>query len=203
MSIPEICYKDYRLETETVAPALTGFQGIKSCILFFFFWSGLREPISCSLLGGVIKYQNRGYKITRLCPSLCYFDTPFPPSSLPARRHSRGVHYSTPLHSDPLDPLAPLDPIAPFHSTPLGSKSDSDSESVISSATLLFAPSNYMPDCSHHLQEILATGRQVERSQRSIIGCVAIYCASVFCLLVTDFLIHSKPASPIASSNGG
>ena len=37
---------------------------------FFFLWAGLREPISCSLLGSVIPTHNRGYKVTRLCPSL-------------------------------------------------------------------------------------------------------------------------------------
>ena len=34
---------------------------------FFFFWSSLRDPIACSLLGGGILTQNSGYKITRLC----------------------------------------------------------------------------------------------------------------------------------------
>ena len=38
--------------------------------LFFilFFWSGLSDPIACSLLGGGITTQNSGYKVTRLCP---------------------------------------------------------------------------------------------------------------------------------------
>ena len=35
----------------------------------FLFWSGLRDPIACSLLGGGIPNQNSGYKSTRLCPS--------------------------------------------------------------------------------------------------------------------------------------
>ena len=35
----------------------------------FFFWSGLRDPIACSLLGGVwLQSQNSGYQVTRLCP---------------------------------------------------------------------------------------------------------------------------------------
>ena len=37
----------------------------------------------------------------------------------------------------------------------------------------------------------------------SRIGRVIIYCATVFCLLVTDFLIPSKPTSPISSSRVG
>ena len=36
--------------------------------LFFFSWSGLRDYIACSLLGGIIPSQNSGYKVTRLCP---------------------------------------------------------------------------------------------------------------------------------------
>ena len=37
--------------------------------LFFLSWSGLCDPIACSLLGGGIATQNSGYKVTRLCPS--------------------------------------------------------------------------------------------------------------------------------------
>ena len=45
----------------------------------FFFWSGLRDHIACSLLGVGIKDQNSGYKVTRLCTSSmlsCYFVPP-------------------------------------------------------------------------------------------------------------------------------
>ena len=59
-------------------------------LFFFFFWDGLRDPISCSLLGGGIPSQNSGYKVTRLCPSSmlsCFF---VPPSSFPARRRFQG-----------------------------------------------------------------------------------------------------------------
>ena len=38
-------------------------QGLSVC------WSGLRDPIACSLLGGGIPTQNSGYGDTRLCPS--------------------------------------------------------------------------------------------------------------------------------------
>ena len=38
-------------------------------LLLILFWSGLRDPIACSLFGGGIPNQNSGYKVTRLCPS--------------------------------------------------------------------------------------------------------------------------------------
>ena len=60
-----------------------------------------------------------------------------------------------------------------------------------------------MLSCSHHLRDTIATGRRVALSQRSRIGCVAIYCAIVFCLRVTDFLIPSNPTPPSASARGG
>ena len=40
---------------------------------FFFFWAGLRDPISWSFWGGWSPPQNSGYNITRLCHSLCWF----------------------------------------------------------------------------------------------------------------------------------
>ena len=62
---------------------------IIACTLFFFLWVGLRDPVECSLLGGGIPAQNRGYKGTRLCLFIvlsCYLVLPacIPgPSSLP------------------------------------------------------------------------------------------------------------------------
>ena len=126
-----------------------------------------------------------------------YFILPFL-SSGPSSIYRHSPFCSTPLHSSPLNWLALLDSYPP--------ESKSDSESIIASAaaaTLFFAPSKSMPACYHHRRDILATGRRLDRSQRSRIGRIAIYCADVFCLLVTDFLIPLKPASPIASSNGG
>ena len=115
-----------------------------------------------------------------------------------------GVHSSSPLHSAPLDPLAPLDSSSPPGSeSESESKSESEYETVASYTALLFAPSKSMPACSHHRRYNLAPGRRLDRSQRSRIGRVTIYCATVFFLLVTDFLIPLKPASPIASYNGG
>ena len=123
---------------------------------------------------------------------------------------------STPLHSAPLrsTPLhsAPLRSI-PLHSAPLNyfsppgsvfdSESNSDSETVASSTALFFAPSKLMLDCYHHRQDTLTSGCRVSHSQRSRTGRVAINCTTVFCLLVTDFLISSNPASPIAFAKGG
>ena len=109
---------------------------------------------------------------------VCYFVSP---SLIPAHRHSRGIHSSDPLHSDPLYPIAPLDSSPP--------ESESNSESVSASAALFFSPSKSMPDFSHYLQYTLSPGLRADCSQRSIIGRVAIYCATMFCLLVMYFLI--------------
>ena len=57
---------------------------------FVFFWAGPCDPIACTLLGGGIPGQIRGYKITRICPSSmlsCYF---LPPSSFLACRRFLG-----------------------------------------------------------------------------------------------------------------
>ena len=70
-------------------------------------------------------------------------------------------------------------------------------------ADLLFALSKYRPSCSHHLWDTLSPGLQADRSQRYIIVRVAIYCATVFYLLVMYVPIPSKHASTIASSNDG
>ena len=43
-------------------------MGLDNIFLFFFFWAGLGDPISCSLLGGGIPSKNSSYKVTRLCP---------------------------------------------------------------------------------------------------------------------------------------
>ena len=36
---------------------------------YLLFWTGLRGPIACSLLGGDVTTQNSGYRDTRLCSS--------------------------------------------------------------------------------------------------------------------------------------
>ena len=77
------------------------------------------------------------------------------------------------------------------------------SDIVVVSAARFFASSKSMLSYSHHLMDTLAPSRQVALSQRSRIGRVAIHCATVFCLLVTDFLIPSSPASLSASTRGG
>ena len=54
-------------------------------------------------------------------------------------------------------------------------------------------PNKSITSCSHHHRDTLATGRRVAHSHRSRIGRVAIYCVTLFCLLVTDFLIVYSP----------
>ena len=112
-----------------------------------------------------------------------------------------GGHYSSPPPSSPLKPLAPLNSYSPPISKSK-SNSVSDSETVADSAALLFAPYKSMPAYYHHRRDTHAPGCRVDFSQRSIIDRVAIYCATVFCLLVTDLLIPSKPDPSLASSNG-
>ena len=54
-------------------------------IFFFFFSTGLRDPIACSIVGCGIPTQNSGYKSTRLCPSKfrCLLICPSPSCSQP------------------------------------------------------------------------------------------------------------------------
>ena len=40
---------------------------LPSLNIFFFFCTGLRDPIACSILGGGIPTHNSGYESTRLC----------------------------------------------------------------------------------------------------------------------------------------
>ena len=101
-----------------------------------------------------------------------------PPLSLPDRRHSRIIHSSSNIVSSPSDYAA-------------------------DAAALFFSPSKSRPTCSHHRQYTLIPGLRADCSQRYRIGRVAIYCATVFCLIVMYFLIPSKPASTSASSNDG
>ena len=103
-----------------------------------------------------------------------------PPPSIPARCHYRGIPSSSPIDSSP-----------------------PKSAAAAAAAALFFPPPKSRPACSHHLQDTLSPGLQSDHSQRSIIVRVEIYCGNVFCLLVMYFQIPSKPASTIASSNGG
>ena len=70
-----------------------------------------------------------------------------------------------------------------------------------STAAFFYDPSKYSPSCSHHLRDTHAPGLQEDFAQRFIIVRVAIFCATVFCLLVTYVPILSKPDFTIASSN--
>ena len=146
--------------------------------MFFFFWAGPRDPIACSLLGGGIPSQKIGYKFTRLCPSIMLVRYFVPLPSILSRIHSMGIPSSSPIDSP-------------------------QSESAAANAALFIPPSKSILACSHHRQDTLSPGLRAYRSQRSIIGRVAIYCATVFFLLVMYFPILSKPASTIVSSNGG
>ena len=164
----------------------------------FLFWSGLRDYLACSLLGGIIPSQNSGYKVTRLCPycimvlCCCIFST-FHRSSLSS---SRGLH-SAPLHSAPLDPLTPLDVLtSPHPSSDSASGSSSDSDSVVlESAALSFAVSRSIPSCSYYRRDTLSPILCVPCSQRYRIGRDTMYCETVFCLLVMAFQMPSNPAS--------
>ena len=130
--------------------------------LLLFFWSGLHGPISCSLLGGGFSSQKSSYKVTRICPSItlfCYF-----------------VLLPSILASCPYRDIPSFSPIE-----------SSPSDSAAASAALFFEPSKYIPACSHHRCYTLAPGLRADCSQRSRIGCVAIYYATVFCLLVMYF----------------
>ena len=76
------------------------------------------------------------------------------------------------------------------------SASDSTSDSVsivVESAALYFSVSRSIPSFYHHPRDTLAPFLCMARSQRSRIGRVAMYCATVFCLLVTAFQIPSNP----------
>ena len=77
------------------------------------------------------------------------------------------------------------------------------SEFASTAAALFFSYSKSRPACSHHLRDTLAPGPRSDFLQRPRIGHVAIYCATVCCLLVMYIPIPPKPASTIASSNGG
>ena len=86
---------------------------------------------------------------------------------------SRGITYSLPIIPSPPDSAA--------------------------DAALFFATSKSRPSCSHHLRDTLNPGLRADCSQRARIGRIAIYCATVFYLLLMYFPIPSKPASTIAS----
>ena len=106
---------------------------------------------------------------------VCYF---VPPPSFLARHNFRGIPSSSPTVSYL-------------------------SNSAAAAANFFFAPYTYRPDCYHHLQDTLVPGLRKDRSQRSRIGHVAIYCTTVFCLFVLYFPIPYKPASTIDSYNDG
>ena len=132
-----------------------------------------------------------GYPVTILCPYVVYYQFLFT------------SHWSTlaPLHSAPLEPLSPLSEFRASSSYMSVPNSESDSESV--SAPLAFAFSQSIPFWSHHLIVTLAPLICVVPSQRSRSGRVAMYCATVFCLMFIDVRTSLKPASFMAPSREG
>ena len=92
-------------------------------------------------------------------------------------------------------------PVVIFRGIPSSLTIVSSTSDSSAAADLSFAPPKSRHYCSHHLRDTLAPSLQADGSQRPIIGCVAIYCASVFCLLMMYVLIPSNLDSSIASSN--
>ena len=121
-------------------------------IISYLSWTGLRGPIACSLLGGGVPTHNRGYRDTIICPYivLLYY------RSFPCLQCHPGVSScaatSPHLYSSPPE----------------------------SAADLSFPPSISIPSCPHHRRETKSPVLQTDRSQRSRIGRVVIYCATVF-----------------------
>ena len=120
------------------------------------------------------------------------------------------------LRPAPLDPLAPRDasspvPLAvPSRVSALGSKSDpvnagsaAPAASASVAATFYLSPFPSIPVCSHHRLGTRAPGRLTSPSHRSRIGCVAINCATVFCLRRIAVQIRTIPASFIAPARDG
>ena len=87
----------------------------------YFFCSGLRDRIACSLLGGNITYQNSGYTVTRLWLNALFLYVVSQRSAGMAH-HAQGSTLA-PIHSAPLEPLTPLDvilsPPPPLSAPPL------------------------------------------------------------------------------------
>ena len=79
----------------------------------------------------------------------------------------------------------------------------SPSDSAAAASAIFFASSKYRTACYHHRQDTLAPGLRAERSHSSRIVRIAIYCATVLCLLVMYLPTPSKPVSIISSSNDG
>ena len=52
------------------APTIQAGECTTPFFFFFFFWTGLRDPIACSIVVGGIPTQNSGYESTRLCMSV-------------------------------------------------------------------------------------------------------------------------------------
>ena len=75
--------------------------------------------------------------------------------------------------------------------------------SAASAAASAFSLANFwlIPVCSNHRMGTRATGRLFAISHRSRIGCVAINCATVFCLRRIEVQIQMILASSIAPAS--
>ena len=85
----------------------------------------------------------------------------------------------------------------------LSSTSSPLSPPLPSAADTLFVPAGSSPSCSHHLLATHSPDLRTVSSQRYIIVCVAMYCATIFFLFRTYAPISSNPASSILVPSGG
>ena len=160
-------------------------------IIFSFFKSSHRHQIACSLLGGFSKprtatTQSLDSGLLQYVNLVC--------------RHAQSSALA-PLHSAPLDPLALLS--SSRSSSPSVSFPVSDPDVVSVSVPFAFAFPQSIPDCSHHLKVTLAPYLGLAPLHRSRSGRVAMYCATVFCLLWIDVRMSVSPASSMAPFSEG
>ena len=143
--------------------------------LLLYFGSASVAPYHANYLVVDFQNQNRCHRYTRLCPYIVLDMLTYTPC----------------LQILPV--VSSCDASSPrFHYSP----------SVCAAACFLF-PASSIPSCSHHLQETQAPGLRTDRSQRSRIGRVAIYCAVVFYLFWMYTPISSNTASSIADASSG
>ena len=121
------------------------------------------------------QYHNRGHRNTRLCTSNVFNMLLFIPC--PRFLLVSAYHSSSPLSPPPSTPA--------------------------DAASAALAPNRSSPSCYHHLLEIHAPGLCTIFSQKSIIGYVAVYYTTVFCLFRKYAPISSTPYSSISISRGG
>ena len=176
-------------------------------IFFFLFWTGLCDPIACSIAGGGIPTQNSGYKSTRPCPSRFRFATFSPPCSWPVVslgdcssvlrpapiRSTWHARYLRLLLTSSRGPVwLPVQPLLRLR---------------LRSRRRLRRPFPRPLQVYYgllpHRRDTRAPGRRVAPSHRSRIVRVAIFCTTILCLRVTDVCIPTISTSLSASARGG